>query len=98
MLLAGRLRVHLKLDLDPVTVLEAGEVVGELSLVDQELTSAYVVADDDCRLLVVDEKTMWSLVDASPVARNLLFVFARRLRKTDDVLSVSQQLQHDYLQ
>lgn len=97
-LLAGRLRIHLKLDLDPVTVLEAGEVVGELSLVDQELTSAYVVADDDCRLLVVDEKTMWSLVDASPVARNLLFVFARRLRKTDDVLSVSQQLQHDYLQ
>ncbi|MDA2926150.1 GGDEF domain-containing protein [Acidobacteria bacterium AH-259-G07] len=96
LLLSGRLRIHLKLALDPITVLEPGEVVGELSLIDRQLTSAYVVAEDECRVLVLDEETMWSLVDASPVARNLLFVLAGRLRHADSLISVSQQLQRRY--
>ena len=81
LILSGRLRVHLELSVDPVTVLGPGEVVGELSLIDGQPTSAYVVADDDCRVLALNEKTLWSLVEASHiVARNLLFVLSRRLR------------------
>ena len=96
LLLSGHLRVHLDLTLDPIVVLEPGEVVGELSLIDGELTSAHVVAGSDCRILVLDEETMWSLLDASPVARNLLFILARRLRHGDSLLSTSQQLQREY--
>ncbi len=33
-ILSGHLRVHLELSVDPVTVLGPGEVVGELSLID----------------------------------------------------------------
>ena len=54
LLFSGRLRIHLKLELDSVAILEPGEVVGELSLIDRQLTSAYVVAEDDCSLLVLD--------------------------------------------
>ena len=39
---------------------------------------------------------MWSLMDASPVARNLLFLLARRVRHGDDLLITSQQLQRQY--
>ena len=97
LLLSGGLRVHLKLALDPIAILEPGEVVGEISLIDGQLTTAYVVAHADSRLLVIDEKVMWSLVDSShAVARNLLFVLARRLRHGDTLIMSSQQLERDY--
>jgi len=96
LLVSGRLRIHLKLDLDSIVILEPGEVVGELSLIDRQLTSAYVVAEDDCSLLVLDEETLWSLVDASPIARNLLFILARRLRHADSLILSSQESQREY--
>ncbi len=97
LILSGRLRVHLELSVDPVTVLGPGEVAGELSLIDGQPTSAYVVADDECRILALNEKTLWSLVEASHiVARNLLFVLSRRLRHGDSIILTSQQLQREY--
>ena len=93
LLVSGRLRIHLKLELEAIAILEPGEVVGELSLIDRKLTTAYVVAEDDCSLLVLDEETLWSLVDASPIARNLLFILARRLRHADSLILSNQELQ-----
>ena len=47
--------------------------MGEISVVDGQPTTAYVVADKDCRVLVLDESTLWSLFEASPrIAHNLL--------------------------
>ena len=96
LLLSGSLRIHLELDAEPIAVLNEGEVVGELSLLDHELTAAHVVAAESCRLLVLDEETMWSLVDASPVARNLIFLLAQRVRRGDALLITSQQVQRQY--
>ncbi len=96
LLISGRLRIHLKLELDPIAILEPGEVVGELSLIGRQLTSAYVVAEDDCSLLVLDEETLWSLLDASPIARNLMFILARRFRHADSVILSSQESQREY--
>ena len=94
MLLSGRLRIHLELSLNPVVILGPGELVGELSLIDGQLTSAYVVADEESRLLVMDDKTMWSLVaSCHAVARNLLFVLAQRLRHGNSVILTAQHLQ-----
>lgn len=91
LLLSGRLRIHLKkLTLPPIVILEPGEVAGELSVIDCQLTSAYVVAHEDCRLLVLDEETIWSLVESYPiVARNLLFVLSKRLRHGNVVIETS---------
>jgi len=92
-LLSGRLRIHLELELNPIVVLEPGEIVGELSLIDGQLTSAHVVADQDCRLLVFGEKTLWSLVvSCHAVARNLLSVLAQRLRHGNSLILTAQQL------
>lgn len=95
--LSGRVRIHLKLNLEPIVIMEAGEVVGELSMIDGQTTSAYVVAHEDCRVLKLDEKTMWSLVDSCPkVALNLLFTLAQRLRHGDQLVLTKQQIQREY--
>ena len=74
LLLSGLLRVHLEFKMDPVALLEPGEIVGELSVIDGKGTSAHVVADQDCRLLAFSEQNIWSLVKTShAVAYNFLF-------------------------
>ena len=95
LVLSGRLRVHLDLSLDPIGELKPGEVAGEVSLISGELTSAYVVAEETSRLLVMNEKTMWSVLDSSPLASNLLLLIARRLYGADRVISKSEQLKHE---
>ena len=37
----------------------AGHTVGELSVIDGSLTSAYVVADSSCSVLQINEDTFW---------------------------------------
>jgi len=97
LLLSGQLEVRLKLKLDPIAVLEPGEVVGELSVIDRQQTSAHVVAGEDSRVMAFDETTLWCLVEASHhVARNLLFVLSRRLRHGNRFILKSQQLQQEY--
>ncbi|MDA2925537.1 GGDEF domain-containing protein [Acidobacteria bacterium AH-259-L09] len=96
-LLSGRLRVHLEVTPTPLAVIEPGETVGELSVIDGQPTSAQVVAAEDCRLLALDEKTLWSLVKHSHlVAYNLLSVLGERLRQGNVAISTSQQLQREY--
>ena len=60
-LLSGHLRIHLDLDPDAITVLEPGEIVGELSVIDGQATSTHVVAEGECRVLGIDENTAWGL-------------------------------------
>ncbi len=88
-LLSGRLRIHLdSVDSKPIVILEPGESVGEMSVVDHKPTSAFVVADESCVLLTMEEDTLWSLVQAShAAARNLLFTLVQRLRHADAIIS-----------
>src|SRR5262245_13914506 len=67
MVLFGRLSVHLDggPSSDAVAFIEAGQTVGELSVLDTSPASAYVVAAEPTRLLVVDSGLFWNLVDAS---------------------------------
>src|SRR5688500_14465389 len=63
MILSGRLTVHLDgPSSDPVATLEAGQTVGELSVMESVQASAYVVAAEPSRLLVLDESKFWELV------------------------------------
>ena len=98
LLLSGRLRIHLKLKMRPLTVLEPGEIVGELSVIDGQPASAYVIADEDCRLLALDEKTMWSLIETShAAARNLLVVLSQRLRDGNRLISLVEKFFNEEL-
>ena len=98
LILDGRLRVHLDSpDNPPLVVLESGESVGELSVIDHKPASAWVVADTAAVLLAVDQERFWSLVHAShAVACNMLGILAQRLRQSDAAISEGQRLQRIY--
>ena len=96
-LLAWRLSVHLDgAASDVYIVFEAGECVGEMSVIDDKPVSATVRAMDDCRLLAIPEPVLWSLINTShDVARNLLLILSLRMRHDDRVLVANLERQRE---
>jgi len=88
---SGRLRVHLdRPENPPLVFLGAGECVGELSSIESHRTSAYVVAEEDTRLIVVPQNILWSLIDTShEFAKNLLYTLSNRVRYSNDMVLAS---------
>lgn len=86
--LDGRLRVHLQSsDNQPISILETGDSVGEVSVIDQQPASGFVIADMTSRLLRLSEEDLWKIVELShPVAYNLLRTIAYRLRFGNSVM------------
>ncbi|SEH05808.1 GGDEF domain-containing protein [Candidatus Venteria ishoeyi] len=99
-LLSGVLQVHLdSLDNPPLNKIEEGECVGEVSIIDSQEPSAYVVAETDVKLLVLSQATIWAMVNVSHmVAKNLLYILTKRLRHGHSVIAdgveLQKQLQH----
>ena len=84
--LEGSLAVRLE-DRDdaPLTELGRGQCVGEMSILEDIAPTAFVSASSDCRLLVIEEATVWELINSSHgVARNFLEVLSGRLRFDND--------------
>ncbi|MBN9161598.1 MAG: hypothetical protein BGO98_12740 [Myxococcales bacterium 68-20] len=99
MILAGRMSVHLEggTSSDPVAFIEAGQTVGELSVLDASPASAHVIAAEPTRLVVVDHALFWNLVDAShDFSINLLMLLAQRLRANNTTVSTNIRLQREY--
>ena len=98
MLLRGKLSIHLESSTsEAVAFLDAGETVGELSILDASPTSAFVVAAETALVLVVNEDRFWRLIDLShDFAINLLFSLARRLRANNSTVSNNIKLQREY--
>ncbi|MBF0135808.1 MAG: GGDEF domain-containing protein [Magnetococcus sp. DMHC-1] len=88
LLLSGSLRIHLEtLGTPALTIIQPGECVGEMSIIDNEIASAFVVATDESRLLTIHQDALWQLIHVShQVARNLLYILSRRMRFTNDVI------------
>jgi diguanylate cyclase (GGDEF)-like protein len=84
--------VHLEApDSEPITTLQTGATVGEISLIDGEPSSAFVVATEPTRVLVVDDELAWILTDSShAVASNLLRTLARRLRGGNRIIQADR--------
>jgi diguanylate cyclase (GGDEF)-like protein len=97
-LLAGHVRIHLtSLQSEPTATLGPGESVGEMSVIDHQPASAFVVATEPIRLLAMEEDILWSLVHSShAAASNLLIGLSSRLRHADAVISVSKGMEQDY--
>ncbi len=99
LLVSGRLRVHLdSIDSEPVAVIKPGESVGELSVIDQRPTSAFVVSDQFSQLLVISDEIFWAMVDTPPrsIARNLLVALSERLRTSNITISKGKRLEQEY--
>lgn len=88
LILAGSLSVYLEYPgSDPVAVLDQGETVGELSVIDDSPTSAYVVAGEESRVLEIDEASFWRLTSMSHAfACNMLLLLSDRMRSSDEII------------
>lgn len=92
LVLSGSLGVHLQSPKSaPITVLSAGETAGEISLIDREPASAFLIAAAPTRVLVLDEELLWMLARSShAVAYNLLRTLASRLRGGNEMIQESR--------
>jgi CRP-like cAMP-binding protein len=87
---SGEVEIFVKNDQGEKVVLEtskAGDVFGEVSLLDNGTRTAWVTAVSDAELFRLDREHFEDYVKQyTPAALNLLSVIARRLRKTDEVI------------
>ncbi len=98
LVLSGRLSVHLgDKSYTPHVVFEAGDCAGEMSILDAKPVSAFVVSQENCRLMVIRQETVWALINASHgVSRNLLYILSGRMRYDNEALVNSIKLQREY--
>ncbi|MEP6661193.1 MAG: cyclic nucleotide-binding domain-containing protein [Acidimicrobiales bacterium] len=67
-----------------VATLGPGAVIGELSLLDRGPRTATVMADNDMRVLVLDQRHFSGIIDTVPaIAHKLLAALAGRIRDLD---------------
>ncbi len=71
-------------------LLEVGQTVGELSVIDRRPTSAEVRATQYTRVLVISEAMFWRLIDVShQFSKNMLILFSQRMRSDNEQLEES---------
>ncbi len=87
--LSGRLRAQLNADdAKPLALFGIGECVGEMSMFDDNLVSAYVIATTDCELLAIEHVEAWSVLNRSlQASHNLLALLSNRIRSTNRTLA-----------
>ena len=85
-LLRGQLDIRLKSVESPVAdTINVGDCIGEMSIIDGEPTSAFVVAQCESTVLMVHESVFWSkIATESDAVRNLSRVLAERMRKRNE--------------
>lgn len=96
-LLSGTIRISVP-SLDGkelvLALLHPGEVFGELSVLDGKERSADAIAENVCRLAVLDRRDVLSFFERNPSAwPKLVGVLCQRLRHTDEVLAEVALLQ-----
>jgi len=68
-----------------LTMLQPGEIFGEIALLDGQQRTADAIAVTDCELLVLDRREFIPLLEQRPdVSLQLLKVFCHRLRHTNE--------------
>ena len=84
-MLRGKVSVRLgSPDTSVVAQLRPGEIIGEMSVIDGEPTSAFVVAEEKCRLLGLDREALSELFRRTPYpANNMLTVLTQRIRNSN---------------
>jgi CRP-like cAMP-binding protein len=78
-ILDGEVEIHVGTGV--VESLHAGEVMGEMALIDSKSRSATAVAKTDCRLAVINEKRFLFMVQETPFfALDIMKILVDRLR------------------
>lgn len=93
LLLKGQLKVYLgSLDSPAVSTLNVGDCAGEISFIDNEHPSAYVVATEPCCVLRLHRESLFNLFQQSPeLMQNLLELLCNRVRQGNQIILDSEQ-------
>lgn len=85
--LRGRLKVYLdQPGIGDFIEVSAGACVGEMSVIDNQPVSAYVLAEPGTRLLLIDADTFINRIMTIPgVSRNLMSAMSERMRRSDQL-------------
>ncbi len=96
--LKGRLAVQLASHTDiPFAIVEPGECVGEMSIIDSQVPSAQVSAAESSTVLAIEQEVLWRMISIShEIARNLLYIMSERVRYNNLVIADSLEMQHKY--
>ena len=101
-LLSGQLDVHLdSRESGNSFPIEVGEVIGEMSIIENRPAAAWVVGAQPSTLLAMPEQVFWHDFLLIPQAtRNLLRLLISRVRKTDAVLltELERKVRYEHLQ
>lgn len=102
LLLSGELLVYIDaIGSGSSFTLEAGEYTGEMSIIDDDVPSAFVVAEMPSRVLQIHEDLFWEeIAKYRSVLRHMLHRFSQRMRNQISltVSSLEQQLRYEHLQ
>ncbi|HEY9191823.1 MAG TPA: SpoIIE family protein phosphatase [Methyloversatilis sp.] len=103
LLLSGQLGAFLDNNLtgQPAVSILPGETVGEMSAIDGQPVSAFVLALTEARVLRLPQEVFFQRLSAIPgIARNLLSVLSGRMRRSNEVMLESQRrrMELEYLQ
>jgi diguanylate cyclase (GGDEF)-like protein len=89
----GHLGMHLQEDASAVVILNPGDTVGEMSVIGGQPTSAFVVAQSNCKVLEIPEDLLWEFVSSDlNFAKNLMKLFVKRMLDLNRLLF---QRQHE---
>ncbi|MEK1906135.1 MAG: GGDEF domain-containing protein [Pseudomonas sp.] len=93
LLLEGELKVYLgSLENQPVSTLLSGECAGEISFIDNDHPSAYVVASQPSLVLRLHRESLVKLFNQSPqLMQNLLELLCDRVRQGNRIILDSEQ-------
>lgn len=81
----------------PLTTVDPGECVGEMSIIDSRVPSAEVSASESTLVLEIEQEVLWRMVSVShEVARNLLYIMSERVRYSNLVIAEGLEMQRRY--
>jgi diguanylate cyclase (GGDEF)-like protein len=101
LILSGRFAVNLDSPRGkPLTFIEPGQAVGEMSVIDHRPTSAFVTAEAPSMVLAIKEDLFWRLIAAShQFSKNMYLLLTERLRSSNFTISenvrLRELLEHD---
>ena len=73
--------ISLSAGYEVLDIIEAGDVFGEMAIIDDKMRSATAVAQTDCRIVPVSRKAFISMVSETPdFSLHVMSVLAERLR------------------
>lgn len=95
----GRLEVYLQYPgQTPLTLVEPGECVGEMSIIEGKNPSAYVVPSEPSQVMEIPQDVFWDLIHSShQVTRNMLHIMSLRVRFSNVVIEESLKTQQEVM-